>query len=1018
MSGTINSAEAFISAQLRSLSETNEHHEFEKIATRIARHRISANILIANGPVSAGGDQQRDAESYTTYIPEELPHSAGFAAAASRSPVVVACTVQKTSLQAKILADVAGICAIGADPVDLIAVFSATSVPEAMTHKLKKLVRKEYGVTLDVYSGMKIAAILAEPELIWVAQRYLDLPAHLVPPPDTETFPEWYSQLLRDLRHNEGPASLSPATQGEIAAGLRHATWDAAANADLTEWIDFMGAFLTVDHDDELVFRACYEIAIARFRGTGIAAGVEDLVRRGLTIAGAHQQASLLDDAAVLLSYWGTMWVSGAGRAEFAEISGAHATLVEHIRSELAATDEERYPVRTASLTATLAWLHLLPDWGEVEATHGRPAPVEAAIGAGVIPDIDVIDDSVLGPDDVLDLPAAMAHLAKLAAILPRARGYAVSRISDLVNLYAPILASQPGYEAIRDAFDDAVAEVEGDATVGERCHSRAVAFYSRGRHLEALNELHKAKARTLRGDLAANAVNILRFIAQIYLELDLDHAAKMYAFHAATYGNLSGNDDAKVAVPSALFDAATATHFTGCWAEASALTRVAMLAHSALAPGGFDLDKYPSLENQMRNELTQLVTVRTFWPDLEPLLKEAHGPTVIHDYLAEQASQQNAVIEDDEDTFQKDATMVFSGPVFADLGAQRVVNFSALGVRWVFTYPNTHRSVLAAEGYIAAFQVVLADIARHDPVLAPCTIHTTIDVRPTSRGRATIATTDEPFEVTVTLSEGVTDVNTFARKLIAAAVGLIAVPHVRPDTDLQAIVTSMMEDGLDHKILCVRPYQESADVLESDHFVRSVAAIPPPSSADFVSVATERLPASTTLGPGYDHERFVEATRATYKNAADWKYSIGALLSDEGVRNRVAELRADGWLDWQIVGALFNVALEGRIQRQGIDLETFDPGANMAMLRRAETASDEVVDTPIDIEHLDRQVYIQVAHVGMRWGIRPLPERLNEGHLRELLVRRYRFSEVDVPHRDLLSAVDDEGILVPLVES
>lgn len=84
--------------RLQELLSRNEHHRFEEIATRVAQKRISSNIKIATGPVSSGGDQQRDAESFTTRLPNELPHAAGFAAAASTSPVVVACTVQSTGL--------------------------------------------------------------------------------------------------------------------------------------------------------------------------------------------------------------------------------------------------------------------------------------------------------------------------------------------------------------------------------------------------------------------------------------------------------------------------------------------------------------------------------------------------------------------------------------------------------------------------------------------------------------------------------------------------------------------------------------------------------------------------------------------------------------------------------------------------------------------------------------------------------------------------------------------------------
>ena len=219
VSEQIPEAESYIDYRLRALSERNEHHQFEVIATRIARRRISANILVANGPVSAAGDQQRDAESYTTRIPDELPHSAGFAASASTSPVVLACTVQVSGLRAKVLADLEGICAVSAAPVELVAFFSVHNIPEGTTHELQRIARENYGVTLDVYSGLKVSTLLAERDLIWVARHYLELPSALVPEHQGEEAPEWYQGVLQDLRLNGGPAALTPATQGEVTDG-------------------------------------------------------------------------------------------------------------------------------------------------------------------------------------------------------------------------------------------------------------------------------------------------------------------------------------------------------------------------------------------------------------------------------------------------------------------------------------------------------------------------------------------------------------------------------------------------------------------------------------------------------------------------------------------------------------------------------------------------------------------------------------------------------------------------------
>ncbi len=63
-----------IKAQIRfglsQLAETNSHHEFEHLCRHLARARICSNIIPATGPVSSGGDQGRDFETFKTYIPQ------------------------------------------------------------------------------------------------------------------------------------------------------------------------------------------------------------------------------------------------------------------------------------------------------------------------------------------------------------------------------------------------------------------------------------------------------------------------------------------------------------------------------------------------------------------------------------------------------------------------------------------------------------------------------------------------------------------------------------------------------------------------------------------------------------------------------------------------------------------------------------------------------------------------------------------------------------------------------------
>ena len=88
-------AERFIRFQLEQLAARNEHHAFEEIAFRIAERRLSSNLLPATGPVSTGGDQGRDAESYYTRLPQEPPGAGGFVGRATTEPLVLAASLQK-----------------------------------------------------------------------------------------------------------------------------------------------------------------------------------------------------------------------------------------------------------------------------------------------------------------------------------------------------------------------------------------------------------------------------------------------------------------------------------------------------------------------------------------------------------------------------------------------------------------------------------------------------------------------------------------------------------------------------------------------------------------------------------------------------------------------------------------------------------------------------------------------------------------------------------------------------------
>jgi len=1017
-------AETFIRFRLDQMGERNEHHRFEDIATRIARKRISSNILIATGPVSAGGDQQRDAESYTTRIPEELPHSAGFSATASTLPVVLACSIQRDGLKAKVQADVAGIGAANAAPVSHIAFFSVHPIPTGTVHKLQEAAREMHGVTLDVFSGGAIATLLAEPDLIWVARHYLELPASMVPPPEGEQAPQWYADLLESLRQNHGPEALTPGAQGEIMRGLRYATWDADTNGDLPEWIDFMGSFLTESNESrnsEVAFRACYEMAVARFRGMGLGVGAEDLVRRALEYAYGSDRPNVLDDAATLLSYWGVMWTTGVGRAEASEIGAALARLKQHVSDELQVIDPATHPIQSASLTGTMAFLHFIPNWLRAEELQGRPEPVDVAPHAVEKFEDTPINASVLA-DGLVDIESAMTYMERLVALLPTARPYSVRQLSKIFAMFAPSLVGLPNYAAVRDGLDEATAAVQGEAAIAQRCRERGTTFAQAEMPLEALSELHTAKVNWFHGDTMYGAVLTMRYIGHLYSTLGLTYAAKMYACSAATMANASPDPDVKAQTAKALLEAAKYAQSTGHWLDAAALTEIALLARYSLLTDPFDYDKYPELADHELNATLELVAIRKYWPHLEQLIQTAHDRTEWFDNLIENAKQPEVELQIDEDEFQTLASDQFSGPILGDVGPTRIIDFCALGVRWTLTFNNDRITVLTAEGFCGVLQVLLADIARHHPVIINSTVNIQIDVVPDAprKGVDNIDIDEDEPEIRahLVLSNAIDDLNDRDQSLVAMAFQLLHAVHVRPPDDLQELLEPLFKEGLPHKISIGRPYEQAADLISSDHYDRCATRSRTASSSRFDPVENNFLAASTQPGTGYDRDAALQVIRERYEVAASTlKYSLPRLLRDASARATIQRLRGDGWLDWQILVTLVNAAWNWRMQQAGINVATANRHETMKLARLPETKTSPLI--PLDVlvgDRLDVFLNIQAITVAQRWDLRPRQEKPGEEAMRDLLTRRYGYAIDDVPHTDLLDCISD-GDLVPFVE-
>lgn len=166
---------------LEQLSSKNAHHEFEHLCRHLVRTRICSNILPATGPVAAGGDQGRDFETFRTYLNSTSIASSTFVGLASIKPLAFACSLEdKKSINRKIKSDVNTIMASGS-PIEGIHYFASADIVVATRHNLQDWAQTTHQVSLVLHDGNAIAELLGDPEVFWISERFLNIPAEIFP---------------------------------------------------------------------------------------------------------------------------------------------------------------------------------------------------------------------------------------------------------------------------------------------------------------------------------------------------------------------------------------------------------------------------------------------------------------------------------------------------------------------------------------------------------------------------------------------------------------------------------------------------------------------------------------------------------------------------------------------------------------------------------------------------------------------------------------------------------------------
>jgi hypothetical protein len=1004
---------------LDTLGERNAHHDFEHLCRGVATKRIISNLLPATGPVSSGGDQGRDSETFWTHLPVELPNTSLFVALASSDRVVLACTTQRESLPTKIRSDLSTICSQGST-VNRVIVFCTLAVPVSLRHTLQREARREHDIELDVWDAVALAEQLAQPDIFYLAVQYLHLPSELAPSaePSTATLPSWY---VTDRERWRG-RTTSAGTFGEfidLQGCLRHATFNPPARADIGEWLQRMYDVLGQSPSTDIRLRARYEIAVATLRGTDTLRPADSLVQEFFAeVNTAVSDPGILEDAVVLLQY-----CQGAFARALTDMTADNLVRLHHELASRVATllDDEPYPNRRASLLALSARLALQPDM----AVMPQIDPIDLARPSEVMEQVlEALDNDRPVQMRVRDISLAdrdggMTQLVRLCEALDEAPLFPVETIADYFDLLSPLLTEHPLYRQVRDALDDAADKVAGHAARADRCRGRAIQMLEAGQRLAALAEIHDAKVNWWSGDTLDGSILAMLLAAEIYSNLGLPLAAKQYAMTAAWAAQSSGQPHLIEKTARGILLAASYDYQAGSWLSATFLFKVGIMAHSSLAEQPWDQDQHPHFQDMLVHQAMIVLAAQQIRTDLVSTIQDAMATTGVNTLVGPMVEEAERLRSWPEEQWAKNADASNCGRPFSDVGPSRRYTWTAFGIRWFVSARNDRNSVMAAERLVAGAQIVAVELERHDPVLLRGDIY--IDTETYSTGQRP-AETCEPipdnhastWRVHLAVEEAL-DPAQFHVELMSMLAVILLNSSLLPKHRFFQILDAAYSEGLGHKLSIGRPYDEVAGILRddtfaviADHEARLIGAEIP--LRPDVSVELEP---TQTPGPGYTRDAAVEALNTRYRRLPlIAQHTLPRLLNDPSVRSTLARLRAQGWLDWHLLTAIANIVANQRIAREGVSLppqNRQEAARASALMSRPEATSDPIVPPEQFTEAaLTHALQISAISTVNNLGLESHQRTPQFAAIFDLLGTRYGYWTDDVPHPDFFMNVGD----------
>lgn len=619
---------------------------------------------------------------------------------------------------------------------------------------------------------------------------------------------------------------------------------------------------------------------------------------------------------------------------------------------------------------------------------------------------------------------------------LPNAPQYAISQLGKRIDAILD-LAIRFGKEdeliELEQYSEDIlphVLEREGGFSAAKRYTEKGWKYlHSRNPKglLKSLDFFHKAK------DLYQNEATYEGFalavmaISQLYGAIGLNLAAKYYSLSVIWFCFQQEDSKLYKRISDSYALLIHADFKQGSWISALQAFESYLTARSEFDPAEFD----PETDKLLREILIEEAFIIGLAPIVSNQLsgfieyEKIRMGSLYSDFLKESTE----FIEKEQSTIGLNDLIAqkLENPPINDIGARRTIGWIAFGIQWNVEFQNDFIYNSVGEEFASLIQVIQAEIALHDVDfhLTKSRINIQIELVGTPKGPEQLPSNSEylwKVFLPVLKSKESTEKNMHYEAITVSFQMILNELSLLPYDDFQDKFHSLFKDDLGNRTLTINAYQRAyRDLVSEDKFNASMRNKFESEILNIEQHESETLVSKNNNSPLYNHDKSIENIKGRYKNCLGVIYiTLERLKQSDQFTLELRRLREEGWLDWQIVLALYNNIVDlkaksllgqnGKSYSNGDEwLEDLQKIFHEIRFKDEKETYVEIPMTEITGENLELQLKQISTHVLKSFGLEDKSRFPNFDSLRIFLNERFRFQEDEIEELSPFYAVKNK---------